>query len=511
MQSVVLVGLMGSGKSTVGRALALRTGVPFLDLDRLVEQSTGLTIAQIFATGGEDGFRVHETGALLEALSSDGLKVIATGGGAVISEVNRNALRLSGATVVYLEASPAELSARLGPDRTRPLLGDDPLGSLTRLLEERGDLYEAVAHHVVPVASRTAPGVVDDLAAILGIDSMVTGPVFYEPVRVGEGREYAVHIGHGVRHHLPEVITPTARRVAVITQEHLPWTVDPGIEHRVLNVPDGETAKDLRVVAQICSELSQWGMTRNDVVVGVGGGVVTDLAGFVASVYHRGLKVVHVPTTLLGQIDAAIGGKCGVNLPEGKNLVGSFWQPTAVLCDTETLTTLPEADYKAGLGELAKYHFLGGGRLDELAIAARVAACVRLKADVVAEDEHEGGRRAILNYGHTLAHALEAVTGYTLRHGSAVAIGLPYAAEVARLLGRIDSERVREHFRVLDAYQLRATLPEGVNHAELIQLFSRDKKAVEGVTFVLDGPNGVESVRVDDQALLTEAFKVYDR
>ena len=511
VQSVVLVGLMGSGKTTVGRALALRTGVPFLDLDRVIEQRSGLTIPQIFATEGEEGFRVRETAALLDALSHDDPKVVATGGGVVTIEANRNALGLGSATVVYLAASPAELSARLGVDPNRPLLGEDPLGSLTRLLEERSGMYEAVADHMVMAAPATAPGVVDDLAAILGIDPMVNGPVFYEPVRVGDGRDYMVHVGHGVRHHLPEVIPPAASRVALITQEHLPWTADPGIEHRVFHVADGETAKDLRVVAEICSELAQWGMTRNDVVVGVGGGVVTDLAGFVASVYHRGVKVVHVPTTLLGQIDAAIGGKCGVNLPEGKNLVGSFWQPTAVLCDTETLTTLPEADYKAGLGELAKYHFLGGGRLDELEMAARVAACVRLKADVVAHDEHESGKRAILNYGHTLAHALETVTGYTLRHGSAVAIGLPYAAEIARLLGRIDEDRVNEHFRVLDAYQLSVTLPEGVDYDELIQLFSRDKKALDGVTFVLDGPNGVESVRVDDRALLSEAFKVFDR
>ncbi|NNF52849.1 MAG: bifunctional shikimate kinase/3-dehydroquinate synthase [Acidimicrobiales bacterium] len=511
MQSVVLVGLMGSGKSTVGRALAVRTGVPFLDLDQVIVQRAGLTIPELFAAEGEDGFRVRETAALKDALFQDGPTVVATGGGVVTTESNRDALRRGNATVVYLEASPMELSARLGKDPDRPLLGDDPLGSLTELLEERADLYEAVAHHVLPVTSRPVPGVVDDLAHILGLDPVVTGPVFYEPVRVGGGRDYVVHAGHGVRHHLPEVVPATARRVAVITQEHLPWTVDPGIEHRVLHVPDGETAKDLRVVAEICGQLARWGMTRNDVVVGVGGGVVTDLAGFVASVYHRGVNVIHVPTTLLGQIDAAIGGKCGVNLPEGKNLVGSFWQPSAVLCDTETLTTLPEADYKAGLGELAKYHFLGGGRLDELDMAARVAACVRLKADVVADDEHESGRRAILNYGHTLAHALETVTGYTLRHGSAVAVGLPYAAEVARLLGRIDRDRVEEHFRVLDAYELPATLPDGVNHESLIQLFSRDKKALDGVTFVLDGPDGVESVRVDDHALLREAFKVYDR
>lgn len=511
MQSVVLVGLMGSGKSTVGWSLARRTGARFYDLDQEIERRSGLAISEIFTTEGEEAFRERETDALLEILGHDDLKIVATGGGAVTTEANRKAVRLSGVAVVYLEASPAVLSERLGSDPNRPLLGDDPLGSLTRLLNERGDTYKGLADHVVPVATRTAPEVVDDLAPIVGFEAVVSGPVFYEPVRVGDKRDYVVHVGHGVRHHLPEVLPTTARRAAVITQAHLPWTIDPGIEHRVLHVPDGEAAKDLRVVAELCSELARWGLTRNDVVVGVGGGVVTDVAGFVASVYHRGLKVVHIPTTLLGQIDAAIGGKCGVNLPEGKNLVGAFWQPAAVLCDTETLTTLPEADFKAGLGELAKYHFLGGGRLDELGIEARVAACVRLKADVVADDEHESGRRAILNYGHTLAHALEAATGYSLRHGSAVAVGLPYAAEVARLLGRIDQDRVDEHFRVLAAYQLDVKLPPGVNRQKLVNLFGRDKKALGGVTLVLDGPNGVEPVRVDDQDLLIEAFNVFSQ
>ena len=174
-------------------------------------------------------------------------------------------------------------------------------------------------------------------------------------------------------------------------------------------------------------------------VVAVGGGVVTDTAGFAAAVYHRGIPVVHVPTTLLGQIDAAIGGKTGVNLPEGKNLVGAVWQPSAVLCDTEVLATLPPREYRSGLGEMAKYAFLGVDDLADLPLDEAVAACVRCKAEVVAADEREGGRRAILNYGHTLAHALEIAGGYDLRHGEAVAIGLVYAAELARALGRIDA------------------------------------------------------------------------
>jgi len=234
--------------------------------------------------------------------------------------------------------------------------------------------------------------------------------------------------------------------------------------------------------------------------------VVTDTAGFAAAIYHRGVPVVHVATTLLGQIDAAIGGKTGVNLPEGKNLVGAFWQPSAVLCDTEVLSTLPPIEYRNGLGEMAKYAFLGVDDLPDLPLDEAVAACVRCKAEVVGSDEREAGRRAILNYGHTLGHALETAGNYELRHGEGVAIGLIYAAEVAQRMGRIDHARVAEHRRVVAGYDLPMTLPEGSDPELLISLFARDKKAVAGVTFVLDGPNGVEPVRVDDRVLLLDAL-----
>lgn len=320
-------------------------------------------------------------------------------------------------------------------------------------------------------------------------------------------RSYPVHVGAGVRELLPEVLPEGAGRVAVITQEGIPWDVDPGIDHRVIHVPDGEQAKSLAVVETVCRTMAEAGFTRADAIVGVGGGVVTDLAGFVAAVYHRGIRFVSVSTTLLGQVDAAIGGKTGVNLPEGKNLVGAFWQPSAVLCDTDTLKTLPVREYRSGVGEVAKYHFLGGGRLDELDIEERVAACVQIKADVVAADEREGGRRAILNYGHTLAHAIETAGGYDLRHGEAVAVGIAYAGEVAHRLGRIDDARLAEHRRVLTAYDLPHRLPSSLDPEDLLDLFSRDKKAIDGVTFVLDGVDGVEPVVGIDRSLLADALE----
>jgi 5-deoxy-5-amino-3-dehydroquinate synthase len=210
-------------------------------------------------------------------------------------------------------------------------------------------------------------------------------------------------------------------------------------------------------------------------------------------------------------VDAAIGGKTGVNLPEGKNLVGAFWQPAAVLCDLDALDTLPEGELRSGRGELAKYHFLTGEDLLALPLDERVAAAVRIKATVVAADEHEDPTnlrgRAILNYGHTLGHALETAGRYDLRHGEAVAIGLIYAAELAHRLGRIDAGRVEEHRAVLGAYDLRGDLPDGSDPAELVVLMGRDKKALDGLTFVLDGPGGVEVVAGVDPQVATEALQ----
>jgi len=319
-------------------------------------------------------------------------------------------------------------------------------------------------------------------------------------------RSYPVLVGHGARSELSALVPAGVKRVAVLTQAGIPWPVDPGVGSIRIELPDGEAAKSLSVVEDVCRQLAGAGFTRADAIVAVGGGVVTDVGGFVASVYHRGIRFVSVSTTLLGQVDAAIGGKTGVNLPEGKNLVGAFWQPSAVICDTETLETLPHREFQCGVGEIAKYHFLGGGRLDELPIDERVAACVQIKADVVMADEREGGRRAILNYGHTLAHAIETAGAYDLRHGEAVAIGIRYAAEIARRLGRIDDDRVAEHDRVLAAYELPTTVPEQLTDTELMDLFSRDKKAIDGVTFVLDGPNGVETVVGVDPEVLAASF-----
>ncbi len=324
-------------------------------------------------------------------------------------------------------------------------------------------------------------------------------------------RRYPVVVGDGVRHRLAELLPDGVQRVAVVTQEHIGVDVDPGVPTERLFVPDGERAKSLSEVERLCRAFTRSGLSRRDAVVAVGGGVVTDLAGFAAACHLRGVCYVNVATSLLGQVDAAVGGKTGVNLPEGKNLVGAFWQPAGVLCDTETLRSLPAREWASGRGEMAKYAFLPGPdgsrpgagaarRLLEQDLVGQVAYCVAVKAAVVATDEREGDRRMLLNYGHTLAHALEAAAfdggaPWDLRHGEAVGIGLVFAAVLAERLGRIDARRVDEHREVVAGFGLSGALPAGADPDQLLAFMARDKKAHHDLTFVLDGPSGVEPVR----------------
>ena len=319
-------------------------------------------------------------------------------------------------------------------------------------------------------------------------------------------RTYDVVIGSGAIAELADLVPDNARRVAVVTQPGIPNEFRevgahlPDLSVDVLEIGVGETAKTLSTVETLMRSFARIGLTRHDVVLGVGGGMITDVAGFAAASWHRGIPVVHVSTSLLGMVDAAIGGKTGVNLPEGKNLVGAFWQPSGVICDLDALRTLPPREMRCGLGEMAKYHFLTGDDLLAMELDERIARCVEIKADIVAADEREGGRRALLNYGHTLAHALETATDHELAHGEAVAIGLIYAAELAHELGRIDADRVAEHRAVVAGeYDLMTRPPGGLGVDELVGLMHRDKKALSGLTFALDGPNGVEIVAGVDE------------
>jgi len=321
------------------------------------------------------------------------------------------------------------------------------------------------------------------------------------------GRAYDAIVGRGAKAELPSLLPAGTGRVAVVTQRGIGFPVDPGVEHRVFTIEAGEDAKTMRTVEWLCRQWATWGLTRADCVVAVGGGMTTDVVGYAAASYHRGVPVVHVATTLLGMVDAAIGGKTGVNLPEGKNLVGAFWQPSGVVCDLDALETLPPRELKGGYGEMAKYRFLPGGeRLAELPLEEQVAQSIRIKAAIVAADEREGGVRATLNYGHTLAHAIETAGGYGLRHGEAVAVGLLYAAALARRLDRISDERVEEHRRIVAQYELPDRVPEGLDDDTLLSLMARDKKALAGLTFALDGPDGVEVVTGVDREVARAAL-----
>ena len=326
-----------------------------------------------------------------------------------------------------------------------------------------------------------------------------------------EARSYDVLVGHGARTELAGMVPATARRAAIVTQVGIPLDVDPGVPSEIFPIGHGEAYKSLVTINDLGRRFARFGLTRNDVIIGVGGGMVTDVAGFAAASWHRGVAVVHVSTTLLGMVDAAIGGKTGVNLGTdgddaqdgdervgvgGKNLIGAYWQPSGVICDLDALATLPPRELRSGRGEMAKYHFLTGDDLLAMDEADRIARCVQIKADFVSSDERESGKRALLNYGHTLAHALEVETEYEVTHGEAVAVGLVYAARLARHLGRIGDDRVQQHYDVVGGrYELETALPPGVDHQRLIESMARDKKALgDGLTFVLDGPAGVEVV-----------------
>jgi 5-deoxy-5-amino-3-dehydroquinate synthase len=331
-------------------------------------------------------------------------------------------------------------------------------------------------------------------------------------------RSYEVVVGEGALGELASVLRGRPRAV-IVTQDaqrghaaRVAGALDAaGIANASLTMGDGEEHKTIATAATLAGELAAWGLLRGDAVIAVGGGIVGDVAGFVAATYHRGVSVVQVPTTLLAMVDASIGGKTGVNLPQGKNLVGAFHQPIAVLAEPAVLSTLPEREFRCGLAEVVKYALIGDDELTKLLsehapeLLAReapvveevVARCAAAKARVVEADELERtGARAVLNYGHTLAHALEIAGGHALRHGEAVAIGLVFAVNLAAVLERVGPDAVDRHERLLRGFGLPVEAPAGLSAGEVLALMRRDKKAAGGLTFVLPGPHGIE--RVDD-------------
>ncbi len=348
-------------------------------------------------------------------------------------------------------------------------------------------------------------------------------------MHVGGADPYDVVIGTGVLGELPAMVGDRARTVAVVHAEGLPEIARPvagaleqaGYAVHALPVPDGEAAKEVGVLAGLWSSFARLGMTRTDVVVGVGGGATTDLAGFAAASWLRGVRAVLVPTTLLGMVDAAVGGKTGINIPEGKNLVGAFHPPAGVLCDLATLVTMPHEDYISGLAEIIKAGFIadpailalveddpkGAASPDGPHTRELVERAIKVKADVVSADLRESGLREILNYGHTLAHAIEKAEEYRFRHGHAVAIGMVYAAELARLAGRLPAGDVRRHRDVLASVGLPVSY--AADWPGLRATMTIDKKS-RGRTLrfvVLDGIGRPGRLEGPDEELLAAAYR----
>ncbi len=351
------------------------------------------------------------------------------------------------------------------------------------------------------------------------------------PTRIGVGGEapYDIVVGSGVFGELPSLLGPDTRRVAVIFPERLAGMVRSltdmldraGYDVHDLRVPDGESAKELQVAGDLWGKLGNVGITRSDAVVGVGGGATTDLAGFVAATWLRGVRVVHVPTTLLGMVDAAVGGKAAINTAEGKNLVGAFHPPAGVLCELAFLDTVPREDYVSGLAEVIKAGFIADPTILDLVEADPQAArtpegphtrelverSVRVKAEVVSADLRESGRREMLNYGHTLGHAIERLEGYRWRHGHAVAVGMVYVAELARRAGRLDTATAARHRPTLQAVGLPTRYRAGT-WPGLHRTMSVDKKtrAARLRFVVLDGLACPTILDDPDTALLEDAF-----
>ncbi len=336
-------------------------------------------------------------------------------------------------------------------------------------------------------------------------------------------RSYEVVIDEGARDGLSALVArraPNAQCAAIVTSTSLqeqPWfDLSSGVDQFTVVVPEGESAKTIGSYERLLDSLAEHRLSRDDVVVGVGGGAITDLAGFAAATFLRGVALVQVPTSLVAQVDAAVGGKTGINIPAGKNLVGAFHQPLGVLCDTSVLSTLPERERRNGLGEVAKCWLLEGrdaANVEATPLTDLIELSVQLKATIVASDEREGDARALLNYGHTLAHALEAVVlsenSDELRHGEAVAVGLAFAARLARALGRVGEDVVITHDAVLDGFGLQRRLSGHFDVDTLIDFMTHDKKARHDLSFVLDGPQGFELVRAVESSIVRSTLELF--
>ncbi len=492
--AIVLIGFMGAGKSTAARELGAALGEQVADSDELLAEQFGRSVAEEFAHGGEDAFRRAEEQLVLRLLDDAGAgDVIALGGGSVLSERVRERLRLGGHLTVLLDVDAETAWERVssnGAGPERPLAAD--ADRFRALHAERSELYDALATAVVgPLPAGRIRALAPSLARLAGLPAgtrllWATAASGDYPVLIGDGL-LTIH-GPALLASWPPGLEGSRSfcvsdgEVAQLYGEHLGETAI------TITIAGGEQSKTLASAQRVWEALAAAGMTRADRVIALGGGVVGDLAGFCAATYQRGVPVVQVPTTVVAQVDSAYGGKTGVDLPAAKNYVGAYHQPAGVLADPGVLRTLPPEELAAGWVEVLKTALIAGGRLWERVAAGTgtidseiVFACARTKLAVVAADERDGGRRQVLNLGHTVGHAIETATGYTrYRHGEAVALGLLAAL---RLSGQTAlREQVRE---LLAAQGLPVRMPD-VSSEAVLEAVGRDKKRLGAeVPFVL--------------------------
>lgn len=460
-----LTGMSGAGKSTVGKVVAGQLGWRFIDMDDEIEARFGKPIPTIFAEEGEPVFRAAEAELLAELLTAQHV-VVSTGGGAVANDVAQERIASAqGTLTVWMHATAEELHARVqaheDAHRTtaRPMLaGDDPLGTLHSLLSKRQAFY-ADADVTLPVGGRTAVAVAADLVELVELSIGQAQTVNLNT----DTASSSILVGRGVRDMLPNLIAerwPKAQAVwlgvdANVGQAHSDWLESLArsinIPIHIKEIPSGESSKSMRIYSDLLDWMLKGGVSRGDVAIALGGGVVGDLMGFAAATVLRGIGLVQIPTTLLSMVDSSVGGKTGINHETGKNLIGAFYQPPIVLVDPYFLTSLPEREYRSGFAEIIKHGVIQasapGGEAGFLSEVLRLNASglvakrepvtswvirqnIALKASVVAADEREANLRQILNFGHTIGHGVEAA-GYQLLHGEAVAVGMAGVADLA--------------------------------------------------------------------------------
>jgi shikimate kinase / 3-dehydroquinate synthase len=518
-QRIALIGLSGSGKTTVGQLLAQALGWRYVDTDQLVEAQARQPITEIVAQSGEPAFRRLESQALIEALAQPHT-VVATGGGIVEDPANRKRLHDSAFTV-WLHAPVTALVERLAGTSDRPLLADGPAERLSQMASRRAPLYAALADWMIATEGLAPAQVVDEILRGYALRHPAGAPS--ELRVVTPGGSYMVHAAHGALEELPDWIERLGLRGrlwlisdSTVFELHGERVCDlltrGGRDVQSYAIPAGEQHKTLATVSQVYDWLLGAGVERGDTVLALGGGVVGDLAGFVAASVLRGIAVIQLPTTVLAMVDSAIGGKTGVDHAAGKNLIGAFHQPALVLADTSLLTTLSPAERAAGWAEAIKHGVIGDAELfaelkrhaqlvlnlEEPITGTLIRRAAAHKVRVVSGDEREQGGRIMLNYGHTIGHAIEAESGYTLRHGEAIAIGMMAAGQIAVKLGIFDPAALEEQRSVLEAFGLPTRIPASIDADRVLLRIGSDKKVRSSrVRWVLPTAIGATIVRDD--------------